>query len=233
MSSVGSGLSEVIGLLLGFILTMSILSYILGDNVMFRIAIHIFIGVAAGFACAVAWQSVIYPQLFRPLLMGSSTERMFVVIPLILSVLLFMKVSKKFSFLGSPVMAFLVGIGAAVATIGAVMGTLFPQVIASINLFDLEVIVQKGGNVPAQLFTGGIILIGTLTTFAYFHFGKRTLSDQLPIGISLRKFIVWIGQSFIAVTFGVLYAGIISASITALIERLHFLWNLILSLFIS
>jgi len=228
MSWIEMNLSEVVGLLLGLIFTLSIFSYILGDNMMFRLATHIFIGVAAGFACSVAWQSVIFPQLVRPLLIGTNTERVFVIIPLILSVLLFMKVSRRFSFLGSPVMGFLVGTGAAVAIIGAVTGTLFPQVSATINLFDLQAIVHREENVLSQLFAGGIALIGTLTTFAYFNFGKRTIVDQLPVRFSFQKLIALTGQSFIAVTFGVLFAQILSASIVALIERVNFIWNLIL-----
>jgi hypothetical protein len=35
------------------------------------------------------------------------------------------------------------------------------------------------------------------------------------------------GTVFIAVTLGVLFAGVYSAALTALIERLHFLWALV------
>jgi len=40
-----------------------------------------------------------------------------------------------------------------------------------------------------------------------------------------------IGQSFIAVTFGVLFAGIFSAALVALIERFEFIVNFMESLF--
>jgi hypothetical protein len=40
-----------------------------------------------------------------------------------------------------------------------------------------------------------------------------------------------IGQFFIAVTFGVLFTGAYAATVSALIERLYFIWNFIVSLF--
>jgi hypothetical protein len=40
-----------------------------------------------------------------------------------------------------------------------------------------------------------------------------------------------IGQFFIAVTFGVLFTGAYAAVVSALIGRLYFIWNFILSFF--
>ncbi len=39
-----------------------------------------------------------------------------------------------------------------------------------------------------------------------------------------------VGQIFIAITLGVIFAGVFSASLTALIERLHFIGEFILPL---
>jgi hypothetical protein len=217
--------SEIIGTLLGVFFTISIFSYILGDNVLFRLAIHIFIGVAAGFVMIVVLRSVILPQLLLPILSGSQSERLLVFFPLMFSVLLLLKTTKKFSAFGSPIIAFLVGVGAAAAIGGATLGTLFPQISASVNLFNWQTIVQSGQGWLVQIFFGGIILFGTIATFAYFQFNLRTQQDRISHGFSLRKGIAWIGQAFIAVTFGVLYAGVLGAALTALIERLDFLWN--------
>jgi predicted membrane protein len=45
-----SQLADPIGAIIGFILTIMVLSYIIGDNALFRLAIHIFIGAASGYA---------------------------------------------------------------------------------------------------------------------------------------------------------------------------------------
>ena len=65
---------DLIGALLGFLLTIFILSYIWGDNVLFRIATHLFVGVAAGYVTIVVIQNVILPQLFWPLLEGDRSD---------------------------------------------------------------------------------------------------------------------------------------------------------------
>ena len=36
----------------------------------------------------------------------------------------------------------------------------------------------------------------------------------------------WVGQFFVAITFGALFSGVYLAAITALIERISYLWNL-------
>ena len=43
-------LADWIGALFGFILTLVVFSYLIGDNPVFRLTLHLFIGVSAGFA---------------------------------------------------------------------------------------------------------------------------------------------------------------------------------------
>jgi len=59
---------DLAGTFLGFVLTLMTFSYVFGDNALFRIAIHIFIGVSAGYAAIIAWYSVIWPQLVMPII---------------------------------------------------------------------------------------------------------------------------------------------------------------------
>lgn len=204
-----------------FLFTLMVLSYLVGDNPLFRLAIHIFIGVSAGYAAAVAWHQVLSPKLIQPLLFGGLLESILAIVPLLLGALLLMKLSPRTAWLGNPAMAFMVGAGAAVAVGGAVLGTLFPQILASINLFDLKT--------PERLFEGSIILIGTLTTLTYFHFGAKATPSGPQRG-RLVDALGGIGQVFIAITFGVLFAGAYAAAMTALIERSNFLWTFIASL---
>ena len=229
MDWAGLNLIEFIGTFLGLFFTLSIFSYILGDNMLFRFAIHVFIGVAAGFMTSVILRSVIVPQLLIPIISGSQSERLLALFPLILSGLLLFKVTRRFSILGSPIIAFLVGVGAAAAIGGTTLGTLFPQISASANLFDLQAIIQSGQDWLVQLFYGGIILVGTVLTFAYFQFSMGSWYYRLFQKFSWLKYISWIGQALIAITFGVLYAGVLGAAISALIERINFLWSFLIS----
>ena len=203
--------------IISFLLTVMILSYLfLGDKFPFRLAVYIFVGVSAGYAGAVAWQQVLYPRLIVPLLQHSGTN-LWLVVPLLLGILLLMKLSPRTARLGNPAVAFLVGVGAAVAVGGAVIGTLFPQVLASINAFKLP-----AENKIEHLGEAIVMLIGTVATLIYFHYGAKATPDgpQQSKGLMWLR---WVGQGVIAITFGVLFAGVLTAALTALIERLSFM----------
>ncbi len=216
MSLASNSLPDVIGSLVGFILTLMVFSYILGDNAFFRVAVHLFIGAAAGYTAILTFYGVIWPQLVQPLFAGGGIERILALLVLLFAILLFAKLSRRFSNLGAPVMAFLVGVGAAAAIGGAVTGTLFPQVSASTASFN-----QYG------LINGFIVLAGTVTTFAFFHFGVQSERGQV---FAWLRGISWVGQAFIAITFGALFAGVFAAAMAALVERLSFLMTFIFSL---
>jgi hypothetical protein len=112
------------------------------------------------------------------------------------------------------------------------LGTIFPQVGATINLFDQETLFQGGGvGTATRLLNGSIILVGTLTTLIYFGFGVKAKSGtqaDRPLWLRLPANI---GQVFISITFGVLFAGVYAAALIALIERIHSIVQLIFSFF--
>ena len=207
---------DVIGVLLGFIFTLFIFSYVWVDNPLFRLTVHIFVGVSAGYVTVVIFNNVILPQLIFKLASGNRGEVIIAAAYLIPSALLLTKMSPRLSKIGNPIMAFLVGVGAAVAIGGAVIGTIGPQVVASTNVFDTN-----------NLLNAAIVLFGTLATLIYFHFSEHKKSDQLSQRAQLIKGVSWVGQIFIAITFGALFAGVYYAALTALIERLTFLWTFI------
>lgn len=210
----------------GFLFTLMILSYLIGDNPLFRLAIYIFVGVSAGYAASVAWQHVLWPKLLEPLMFGSMQQRLLLIVPSVLGFLLFAKLSPRSARLGNPSMAFLVGTAAAVAIGGAVFGTIIPQSLASIKIFDPA----SGGSLLERLFEGSILLIGTISTMIYFQFsGRATLNGTKRS--RLVNGAAWVGKFFIAVTLGVVFAGAYAAAMTALIERMFSLWAFLSSFF--
>lgn len=210
---------------LSFLFTVLILSYLFGDNPLFRIASYIFVGVTAGYVAAVAMWQVVYPRLIYPMLYGEATDKLLAFFPLLLMGFLFLKISPRTSHLGSPAMAYVVGVSAAVTAGGAVIGTIFPQTYATINLFDLSF------NPLGALINGSIILLGLVTTLIYFHFGARQPKDGATRRFGFIEALAWVGQVFIAITLGVLFAGVLLASLTALIERFSS-WFSFFSLFL-
>ena len=80
---------EQIGLWAGFVLTLMIFSYVLGDNFLYRIAVYVFVGLAAGFITIVTVESVILPWLRGTLLAENAGvgNMLFGLIPLVIGVL--------------------------------------------------------------------------------------------------------------------------------------------------
>ena len=204
-----------------FLLTLMILSYLIGDNPLFRVAVYIFVGISAGYVAAVSIRQVLWPNLLQPLyqgfLSGMTVRQAVLAVPLLLSGMLLMKAWPPLTRLGMPAMGLLVGAAAAAAVGGAVTGTLFPQVNATIGAFDL-----KNAGSPESLINAGLVLAGVATTLVYFHFGARTKADGSVRRFGLIELTAFVGSIFLAVTLGVLFAGVYSAALTALIERLHF-----------
>lgn len=224
MSAFDLSTLDLLGALLGFMLTIFVFSYIAGDNVLFRVATHLFVGVAAGYVTIIVIQNIILPQMLLPFFDGTRSEKLFAILFLILGTLTLTKISPRLSKLGNPAIGYLVGVGAAAAIGGAVVGTIFPQAAAAMNVFAQH-------NIYDALW----ILAGTLATLLYFHFGTRKKSRtgeeaQQPIWLEpIGK----VGQFFIAITLGALFAGVYLAAIMALIERASFVWNLIRSFFLA
>ena len=217
MMALGSNWMDLLGVVFGFLLTVMVLSYVWGDNAFFRMAIHLFIGVTTGYVTIMVIQNVILPQMIFPLVEGNRDQKIFAILFLILGALMLTKVSPRLGKAGNPAIAYLVGVGAAAAIGGAMVGTISPQVAASMNIF-----------VDNSWFNAIVILLGTLTTLIYFHFGVRSKDgDGQPAArAAWLEGIGWVGQFFVAITFGALFSGVYLAAITALIERISYLWNL-------
>ena len=215
--------TEIIWLVISFVLTLLVFSFLLGgDNPFFRFVSSLLIGMTAGYFTVVIIYQVILARLAVPLLQGSRLT----LIPLLLSGLLWMKLSPRLSRLGNPSMALLVGVGAAVAVGGAVLGTLFGQVKGALTFFDVAAS-QPQSSRALLIIEGFFFLIGTLTTLFYFHFSARKVKGKEPRPHWFIGLLASIGKVFIAVTLGAVFAGVLTAAITALVERADFLVGLI------
>ena len=218
---------EVISGFIGLILTLLVFSYLIGDNPLFRFAIYLFIGVSSGYAAFAAWQYVLWPKLFSPFLLqfGNITimQLVLLAVPLVLSLSLLAKLSPRTSSIGNFAMAILVGVGAATAVGGALMGTLVPQAAAAMSEFDMGTV--TGTAILTKLIQAAIMFFGTILTLAAFHFTTGRAPDGSPKKNGFLDGLGTAGRVFISITLGVLFAGVYVASLTAMIERLSSLIN--------
>jgi hypothetical protein len=205
-----------------FAFTLMTLSYLVADNPAFRFAVHVFVGVAAGYVAAVAWWQVLWPDLLLPLADGTPMQRAALALPLLLSGMLLMKAWPPLGRIGAPAMGLLVGAAAAVAVGGSVQGTIIPQAAASVDALG----VREATSIEA-LVNAAVILAGVVFTLAYFHFSSPSNTDGPVRTIAPLRVIAAIGGLFLAVTLGVLFAGVYSAALTAMIERLNFIGSLL------
>lgn len=221
MNGVEMNLADLSGAFLGFTFTIFTLSYMIGDNPFFRVAIHIFIGVSAAFATTVTLSQVIFPQLIYPFFNADKTAMYLALAFLVPSLLLFTKLSVQFGKIGNPVVAILVGIGAATAIGGASQGTIFPQISAAINVFESN-----------HAFDAIILTLGTLSTLIYFQFNALSIKGKSARLHTILDVINLIGKIFIAIAFGALFSGVYLAALSAFIERISFLWMIIREYFV-
>lgn len=206
---------------IGFLLTVMVFSYLIGDNPLFRIAVYLFIGVASGYAAAVIVNNVLFAK-FQSLPLNDPTQLAIGLIPFLFAVTLLAKLSPRLSGLGTFAMAVLVGVGAATALGGALAGTLIPQAGAAMEAMNSRSLLN--------LLQGGVMLAGTVATLAYFQFGAKRASDGTVKRNAILEALAWLGRIFIAVTLGVLFAGVFMAALTAMIERLSSLIHFVSSL---
>jgi hypothetical protein len=215
----------ILGVIVGAVLTLVIFSYLLGDNVLYRWALALLVGSAIGYALGVAVDYV------RQWITDSLGQQNVVVsiayaVPLVLGVLLLLKGFSPVHFLGrigsvgNLALAYLVGVGAAVAIAGALMGTLIPQVL----------ITGEAG--PGSVGLLGIAqsvlaAVGTVLTLLYFAHRPSTIASDLTPESWVSRSIRALGGGFLVFGLGTAFAGAITSALTALVIRLSLVAELL------
>jgi len=146
------------GLILGAVLTFFVLTYLIGDNFLFRLAVYVLVGASAAYAAVVVIFDVLIPRIQQ----GASDPAMLVVtiVALILGALLLFKASPRLAWLGNLSVGYLVGVGAATVLGGAIIGTLGPQIVAT----GAPATSPSGG--AANDLLNFIVVLGTSERFA-------------------------------------------------------------------
>jgi hypothetical protein len=210
---------EILGLIIGTIITLMIFSYLLGDNVLYRWALALLVGSAVGYATGVAvdfvWQQWITPALSNT----DPATNLTYTVPLLLGSLLLLKgfppvrFLGKISVLGNIPLGYLVGVGAGVAISGALTGSLIPQVLATGQGIRLDAGIL-------ELLRGVVVLISTLSVLLLFAVRPKAqpLESEKP-SLSQRS-IRQLGGFFLVVGLGAAFAGAITSALTAMVIRL-------------
>ncbi len=216
--------------LLSFVLTLMVFSYLLGDvpliGNLYRIAVYIFIGMTAAFTLIVTYEGLILPYLqdiqdpsTNWTTLGNRVDIYIFFTALLFGLLLLLKPVKSLTWLTNSVLAVVIVVGAAVGAVGALTGTLFPLLQATVAIPD---------NLTADfsaLVDTLLIFVGTMTGLYYFHYQARTNADggveQSFVGRGFRH----IGKVFLVTALGAIYASTVLTCLTILTERIGFLFQ--------
>jgi hypothetical protein len=191
------------------ILTLMVLSRIVGDNPLFRVAQYLFVGVSLGLAFVVAYHQVLRPAA-GALLEGRPGATALYGVPLLFGLLLLPRITRRqeWSWLANIPLALVFGVGAALAVGGAVAGTLVPQILDTANRP-----VSAG---PAQVAGVVVLALGTVLTLTTFYY---TVPRERGAG-RLVAFAALIGHWLLMIAFGFFFADALRSYLTALTERL-------------
>lgn len=216
---------DQIGMWAGFALTLMIFSYLLGDNFLYRLAVYALSGLAAGVLVMVTVETVLLPFLRAAANSGDVRAWSLALFPALLGLLLLLKGTQRYSHLGNLGLAWLIGVGAAVALVGAVTGTLIPLVASTAG--SLRAPVSEGAS-GIPLANSFILVLGVVCTLIYFqHLARRSPGSEPGQVVThrrpLARVLGAVGQGFIAIALGAIYGGAIVSGLTVLSERFAFL----------
>ena len=190
-------------------LTLGIFSFLYRDNPVYKFCEHLFVGVSAGYYVVLTMMSSVYPNMVVPLFTDFGTGlHPLLLIPLLLSILLFSRFFPRGDWLSRWPIAFILGVYPALRITGFGQGDLVEQVHGSI--LPLWIPGDPGGSI------GNILLVtGLVCTLIFFFFSKE---HKGALGGAAR-----LGIYFLMVSFGASYGYTVMARVSLLIGRVMFL----------
>ena len=198
---------EIVGIWFLVLMTLSILSYLYGDNPFYKAAEHIFVGISAGYVFALTWWDQVWPNLFGRLGINDSAGfelDLLYIIPLILGIFMLCRLIPSLSWLARISIGYIVGMAAGLKIYVFMNSNILAQIQNSAIDFN------KNG---WEIFNHILILFGVISGLVYFFFSKE---HKGTIG-KISK----IGIYFLMIKFGASFGFAVMGRISLLIGRLE------------
>ncbi|MEZ4860052.1 MAG: hypothetical protein R3C14_02035 [Caldilineaceae bacterium] len=222
------------GLWVSFFFSLMIFSLIAGDRSLARLAQYILVGVTLGYLGALVWRQVLVPRLFQPLFSAPlATPGLW--LTLILGLLLWIAGLERIwlrgllpprkhrawrTFLrvagGIPV-ALMLGITLSAVLIGLLQGTLWPQFWQAAHTGLIW------SAPPLTALASLLVLLLTTATLLYWTLPIPQVAATQPKWVR-RLLLAWqgVGQRALWFAAGVLFARLLAAQLSVVIERMQF-----------
>ena len=208
------------------LLTLSILSFLWRDNVLYRTAEHLYIGVANGYSITLIWYNVVVPNMIDPLAAASSQlvndgislgllnpfneANFFIIIPILVGALYVTRFIPNISWMVRIPIGLTLGYYTAISIPAQFEASILKQLEASIVTRAHLVTFGEG-------FWAIVILLSTLATIVYFFFSSEHKGVLKPIS-NFGIIVVMIG-------FGASFGLTVMARISLAIGRFVFIFK--------
>jgi len=186
------------------VLTLAVLTFLYGDNPVYRMAESLLVGVSIGYVLVITWANTIMDILYQPLVHDG---KLALVIPLAFGLLMFGRFHRSTSFLSRYSMAVLIGSGAGVAIPAMLGARTLTQLTATINMVRADSLLTA--------FSAVVVIIGLLATLSYFYFSRE---HSGWMGRSAK-----IGTYFLMIFFGTTFGYTVMSRMSTFIGRIEFL----------
>lgn len=184
------------------LITLAIFSFVFKENPIYRFVEHIYVGASAGYSISVNFGYI------RNLGINKLNNGAYItIIPIVLGLFLFLRYSKKLSYLSRWATAFLVAIGVGLSLFGIAKSQLITQV--SATFLPLVVMKDNTFNFLSSM-NNWIMIFGVLGVLIYFFF---TTNIRNPIFAAGSKF----GRYLMMVSFGVAFGNSIMMDLSLLL----------------
>lgn len=190
------------GTLVAGILTLAILSFLYGDNPVYKFAESLLIGVSIGYFAVITWTNTLMDLLFEPLGAGNWS----LLLPLFIGSLMFARFHKRTVSLSRIPIALMIGSGAGIAIPAMLQARTLAQLSSTVS----PLWTSAGLNIDAI-----IILLGVLCTLSYFYFSREHTG---ALGVSAKA-----GIYFLMVFFGATFGFTVMSRMSTFIGRMEFL----------
>jgi hypothetical protein len=218
-------LPRTIGLWIAAFFTLTIFSFLLGDNPLYRVAEAVLVGVSAGYWMVVGFWEVLVPNLTAkiwpamvrgwamPGLSGPDAARnLWYLIPFALGIMLLWRLSPKGAWIARWPLAFIIGTTAGLQLIAFLHGDFLAQIRNSVLPL---VVMDHGGFSFWDSVKNLLIVAGVLCCLVYFFF---SFEHTGAVGKTAR-----VGIWYLMITFGASFGYTVMGRIALLAIRIEFL----------
>jgi len=195
---------ELIWYTVGVLLTLCVFSFLIKDNPFYKFAERLVAGVAAGY-----WTMLVFHTNFRDkVILTMQNGQWAYIIPILLGIGMWMRFSKKRSWISRYSIAFYIGISTGVSVPVYMYTAIFKQMSATI--------------VPFDTVTSVLVIIGVLCSLFYFFFSKAHTG---AFGMASR-----IGIYTLMVGFGAGFGLTVMGRVALLVQRVIYMKDYVLAL---